>query len=351
LSSEPLNSEPEEQSSSDWRDELKRRIEAHQLRKEDPQSEQPDAGPAQASDHSAAGSAASPARWDSNDDLAPLQSETEGLDHAGQAPDDPPPDDSGPLIESLQEPAQEPLSGQSGFENGEDLPASGSSLIERSLDPASEVPSDSRRQIVTFSEKATPALPPLESNIQATAGNASNSALPSSAEEDALLAEEDFPDDDLAAGKIDRVPREIFLSRLLAGLVDLLLSAFFGLVFGWVASALLGFDFFSPATIEIGAATGLFFYWASSLFFLLLSGQTPGMHLTGLQLLYQESTELPFMAALIRVIFILPVIATVAGLLWGFFDPWGRCLHDRLSQTRVVPIPEEPQPQPAQLFE
>lgn len=359
MSSESSNSEVEGLSRDDWRDELKRRIEAHQQRKEDPDSDsapQEDAeGAGRSPSQQAADAPAAPSfEWDSLQ-VASSPSESKGLDDeaATQPPKEMPSDATELLREGTGASPQESQTGPSGFENGQTFTAGDSSLIERSLDPTQASPA-SRQQIVTFTEKATPSRPPLEKGLQAPVWSASESAIPSDSfiQEEQALLEDDFPDDDLNPDEeIERVSREIFLSRLLAGLVDVLLAAFFGLTFGWAASGLLGFDFFSPATVEIGAATGLFFYLAGSLFFLLLSGQTPGMHLTGLQLLYQESTDLPFMAALIRVIAILPVTVTVAGLLWGFFDPWGRCLHDRISQTRVTFVPEGPRPNRPQLFE
>ncbi|HSR69967.1 MAG TPA: RDD family protein [Acidobacteriota bacterium] len=147
----------------------------------------------------------------------------------------------------------------------------------------------------------------------------------------------DFPDEDLDEADELWVPREIFVSRFLAGLVDLILASFTGLVFAFGASRLLALDLLTRPALEIGGILGLIFFLVGSVFFLRLSGQTPGMQLTELRVLHQESPSVPTGAALIRVLAFLPSLGLLfAGLLWGLFDPWARCLHDRLSQTRVV---------------
>ena len=351
MPNDPQSSEAEGPSSKDWRDEVKRRIEAHQQRKEDPQHEA--GSPSDRSELLGQSEAlattqpkGAPLRSESKKLHLP-QSEEEALGGEGGLEAGPLGSESGNPDEDLSRSgfsSQGSFPVQPPFGNGEsDLKGTDPKSIERSLDP-DEFSGASRQQIVTFSEKATPSSPPLEREFQLGAqgslGPSASASEPFPGDDGA--PDEDFPDEGSSAGGTDWVSREIFLSRLLAGLVDLLLSSFFGLIFGWVASTLLGYDFFSAASIEIALATGIFLYLVSSFFFLSLSGQTPGMHLTGLQLLYQGSAELPFMAVFIRVLAILPVIMTLAGLLWGLFDPRGRCLHDRVSQTRVASIPDKP---------
>ncbi|MEE8586831.1 MAG: RDD family protein, partial [Acidobacteriota bacterium] len=316
------SSEAEGQSSKGWRGELKRRIEAHQQRKEDSLNE---AGSPSARSESQGQSPPAeifslelqattqpkdaPRQSDSKKLHLP-QSEEEALGAEGSLEVGPLGTESGNPDEDLSRSGfstQEPVPVQPPFENGESgLPGTGPESIERSLDPA-EFSGASRQQIVTFSDKATPSSPPLDKefqlNVKDSLGLSASASDPFPGDDGA--PDEDFPEGGSSAGGAAWISREIFLSRLLAGLVDLLLSSFVGLIFAWVASALLGFDFFSAASIEIALATGLLFYWVSSLFFLSLSGQTPGMHLTGLQLLYQESAELPFMAVFIRVLAIL----------------------------------------------
>ena len=134
------------------------------------------------------------------------------------------------------------------------------------------------------------------------------------------------------------VSREIIFSRLLAGIIDLSLPLVLATLFTLTASTILNFDLLSSSSIQAGVTFSLCFYFLNSFFFLALSGQTPGMYLTDLQLIGEDSTELTARSLFLRITLFLPVSATVVGLLWGIFDPWCRCLHDRLSGTRVVPV-------------
>lgn len=136
-----------------------------------------------------------------------------------------------------------------------------------------------------------------------------------------------------------RVSREILFSRFLAGIIDLLVPVLIGLLFTFVASWVLNFDFFGATSLRLAVVFSLSFYFFNSFFFLLTARQTPGMFLTDLELSDEESEEIPFGSICLRICLFLPVAATLVGLLWGFFDPGCRCLHDRLSQTRVISKP------------
>ncbi len=120
-------------------------------------------------------------------------------------------------------------------------------------------------------------------------------------------------------------------------MIDLSLPVLIAFVFSYSASKILNFDFFSANSVQLGVVFSLCFFFLNSFFFLVLSGQTPGMYLTDLQLVGEESETVSFQSLLLRVCLFLPVAATVVGLLWSVFDPWCRCVHDRLSKTRVVP--------------
>lgn len=134
------------------------------------------------------------------------------------------------------------------------------------------------------------------------------------------------------------VSREIIFSRILAGIVDLSLPFFLAALFVLTASMVLNFDLFSPSSIQIGSAFSLCFYFLNSFFFLSLSRQTPGMYLTDLQLVGEKSENFTIQSLFLRVVLFLPVSFTVVGLIWGVFDPWCRCFHDRISKTRIVPV-------------
>ncbi len=141
-----------------------------------------------------------------------------------------------------------------------------------------------------------------------------------------------------AAGSEIGLSHEVLFSRMLAGMIDLSLPVLIAFVFSYSASKILNFDFFSANSVQLGVVFSFCFFFLNSFFFLVLSGQTPGMYLTDLQLVGEESETVSFQSLLLRVCLFLPVAATVVGLLWSVFDPWCRCVHDRLSKTRVVPI-------------
>lgn len=138
--------------------------------------------------------------------------------------------------------------------------------------------------------------------------------------------------------KENRVSQEVIFSRLLAGIIDLSLPVLLAAVFTFTASMILHFDFFSMNSLWFGVSFSVSFYLLNSFFFLSVSGQTPGMYLTDLRLIGEDSEELHVVSLFVRITLFLPVVATVLGLLPAIFDPWCRCLHDRLSRTRVVPL-------------
>ena len=135
-----------------------------------------------------------------------------------------------------------------------------------------------------------------------------------------------------------QISREVLFSRLLAGMVDLLLPALMGFLFAFSASSVLNFDLLTVTSLRFGLVFFLSFYFLNSLFFLFTTRQTPGMYLTDLQLTGERSEDIPFGSICLRIGLFLPVAITLVGLAWFFFDPSCRCLHDRLSRTRVVPV-------------
>jgi len=136
----------------------------------------------------------------------------------------------------------------------------------------------------------------------------------------------------------ETIPKEILFSRFLSGIVDLVLPTLMGFVFTIAASLLLGFDLFSAGSMKWIGLLALSFFFFNSLFFFLVSGQTPGMFVTDLRLVGEyEKDQIPTSAILLRVLLFLPSVLTVVGLLWSIFDPFCRCLHDLVSRTRIEP--------------
>lgn len=157
---------------------------------------------------------------------------------------------------------------------------------------------------------------------------------------EAPAAREDPPvstSEETAVGEIG-LSHEVLFSRMLAGIIDLFLPVLIAVVFSFSAARILNFDFFSADSLRLGIPVAVSFFFLNSFFFMILSGQTPGMYLTDLQLVAEESETVPFQSLVIRICLFLPVAASVVGLLWSIFDPWCRGVHDRVSGTRVVPI-------------
>lgn len=143
------------------------------------------------------------------------------------------------------------------------------------------------------------------------------------------------------AVKVTSLPREILLSRILAAILDLSLAGLIGFSFCFLASWALSLDFFSLESFRLGVVCTAGIYLFTSFFFLLGAGQTPGMFLTRLRLVSEKQQESVSVWAVALWIFLYPpVTLTLGGLLWGLVDPWRRCIHDRLSGTRVVSLVE-----------
>jgi len=134
----------------------------------------------------------------------------------------------------------------------------------------------------------------------------------------------------------DSVSKEILFSRVLAGILDLLLPIGIAVLFVFSACWFLNLDFFSSSATYFWLFLALGFYFFNSLYFFWTAGRTPGMSVTDLQLSGQDSEEPPFISVVIRIVLFLPVVASVIGLILALFDSECRALHDRLSRTKIV---------------
>lgn len=139
-----------------------------------------------------------------------------------------------------------------------------------------------------------------------------------------------------------QLSREILFSRFLAGIIDLTLPLALALVFTLAASRALGFDLFEGPTLRLILAFSATFFFFNSMFFLLSSGRTPGMHFTDLELRNLDGTrQVTPSLVLLRVLFFAPTVLSIFGLVWAIFDPSRRCLHDHLSGTQITPVRED----------
>ncbi len=144
--------------------------------------------------------------------------------------------------------------------------------------------------------------------------------------------ENEPPEEDFAS-----IPREVIISRVLAGLVDLLIPVVLGLVFVFSATWFTGLDFFSAAATRWWVIFSVILFVQGSIFFLWASGQTPGMYLTELRVIDARNREPGMLTTVVRVLLFLVSLVTVVGLLLAVFDPQCRALHDRLTGTKVIP--------------
>jgi len=132
------------------------------------------------------------------------------------------------------------------------------------------------------------------------------------------------------------VPKEIIVSRLLAGTIDMVLAVITAAGFMEIAAWKLSLNFFEVGVLKWIGILAVFFYIFSCLYFLTLIQRTPGMLLTELKLNPGRGGRLTFLPVLIRTLVFFPSALSVTGLVWSFFDNRARCLHDILSGTRVI---------------
>ena len=127
--------------------------------------------------------------------------------------------------------------------------------------------------------------------------------------------------------------RMILLSRTLAGLIDLLTIIVMGSAFILLTDATVGIQVFSMFNFGILLISIFFVY---SIFFLWTTNQTIGMMLTDLRVLGETEFRPGFWSIVVRCTFFLAgLLALGVGLFWALIDPSARCLHDRVSGTRI----------------
>jgi uncharacterized RDD family membrane protein YckC len=131
----------------------------------------------------------------------------------------------------------------------------------------------------------------------------------------------------------------ILLSRTLAGLVDIIIVAVCASSFVFAVDVIDDVEVFDTVSMMYFVLLLLMTYFVYSSFFLGTANQTIGMMLTDLKIVGVSLGRPRAIQILIRSItFLLGSAALGVGLLWSCFDRQSRCLHDRLSQTRVVRV-------------
>lgn len=232
-------------------------------------------------------------------------------------------------------------------------------LFKYSLEDVEKQPLD--RKIVTFA-KARPHPAPLDRPLIRKPVKVQPAAkTPAGPEQRTLVLEVPAGSPPAPPNGVESVPevaepvapaerelsREILFSRLLAFIIDIMISAVAGFLFVLVGSLAVGAAFPTTESLILSAGCALIFLILDTVFFLFSTGQTPGMAVTDLKLRAEEGGDPTLASVLLRTALFFPVAASGVGLLWSLWDPPRRCWHDRLSATRVVPSRPEPTPRAA----
>ncbi len=144
-------------------------------------------------------------------------------------------------------------------------------------------------------------------------------------------------EDEYEPDEEEEVSKEIIVSRLLSGTIDMLIAVIIAAGFMEIAAWKLSLNFFEVGVLKWIGIIAVLFYILNCLYFLTLAQRTPGMLLTELKLSPGKGrTSLTFMGILIRTLAFFPSALCVTGLVWAFFDYQARCLHDIVSGTRII---------------
>ena len=131
--------------------------------------------------------------------------------------------------------------------------------------------------------------------------------------------------------------RLIFLSRTLSSLVDLFLIALFTGVFLCMADYFTGAPMLNSINAISFSTLFLMIYFLYSIFFLATNGQTVGMIITDLRVASMNKKPLSLSQVVRRsASFLVSLFGLGIGLLTGVLNNECICLHDRLSETRVI---------------
>jgi uncharacterized RDD family membrane protein YckC len=131
----------------------------------------------------------------------------------------------------------------------------------------------------------------------------------------------------------------IFISRTFAGLVDLLIIVLAASSFIFAVDIIEGIEIFDTVSLLYYLALLIATFFVYSIYFLVTACQTIGMMITDLRVVGDLAQRPTLMQLLTRCgTYIIALLGLGLGLLWGCFDGKNRCLHDRLSGTRVMRI-------------
>ena len=129
----------------------------------------------------------------------------------------------------------------------------------------------------------------------------------------------------------------ILLSRILSGLIDLLIVGLCAGSFIVAADAFSGIDVIDNVSKLYYAALLLSIHFVYSIFFMGITNQTVGMMIKDLRVVGIEGGRPGIGPVLSRsAAYLLSWLSLGLGLIWAAFDRDALCLHDKLSRTRIV---------------
>jgi uncharacterized RDD family membrane protein YckC len=127
------------------------------------------------------------------------------------------------------------------------------------------------------------------------------------------------------------------LSRTLAGMMDMVIMILITVLLLVLANFFSGFNLLDFAGILHFFSLLLLVYFLYSFFFLGISGRTIGMMAVNLRVVTQRGGNPGAFRILGRCFgYLVSTLFMGIGLIWAFFDSDGLCVHDRLTNTRVV---------------
>jgi len=136
--------------------------------------------------------------------------------------------------------------------------------------------------------------------------------------------------------RYDRVP-SLLSARAISGFIDLGILAMSTGAFLLAACILSGARAFHSTSILSYSFLFLLVYFLYSACFLGIANRTIGMMITHLRLTASDHETRPASRQIFLrcCLYFLSVALAGSGLIWAFFDPERRCLHDRLTDTRI----------------
>ncbi len=137
--------------------------------------------------------------------------------------------------------------------------------------------------------------------------------------------------------EVEHEDKLILLSRILSGLIDLLIIGLCTGAFILAADVFSGIDIIDNVSKFYYGALLLAIYFVYSAFFLGTANQTVGMMIKDLRIVGSEGGR-PRMSHILGrcAAYLISWLSLGIGLLWAAFDRNALCFHDKLSHTRVV---------------